>query len=42
MNIFLRQIIRVKGIPFELKLNIINETATVIEESRQNDNDKSK
>ena len=41
VNIFLRQAIRVNGIPFELKLDIPNETtAAAIEEGRKIARDK--
>ena len=36
VNIFLRQVIREQGIPFEVKLNVPNETtASAIEEGRK-------
>ncbi|MEE1319671.1 MAG: type II toxin-antitoxin system RelB/DinJ family antitoxin [Ruminococcus sp.] len=42
VNIFLRQAIRENGIPFELKLNIPNQTtASAIEEGRSIAYDKS-
>ena len=41
INIFLRQTIRENGIPFELKLNVPNETtAAAIEEGRKIAHDK--
>ena len=41
VNIFLRQTIRANGIPFELKLDIPNETtAAAIEEGRKLAHDK--
>ena len=43
INMFLRQVIRVNGIPFEIKENIPNqETIEVIEESIRLANDNSK
>ncbi|MCM1496333.1 MAG: type II toxin-antitoxin system RelB/DinJ family antitoxin [Bacteroides sp.] len=42
VNIFLRQSIRERGIPFELKLDVPNETTvTAIEEGRRLAEDKS-
>lgn len=41
INLFLRQSIRVNGIPFELTLNVLNEkTAAAIEEGRKLAHDK--
>ena len=43
INMFLRQVIRVNGIPFEIKGNIPNqETIEAIEESIRLENDNSK
>lgn len=43
INMFLRQVIRVNGIPFEIKGNVFNkETVSAIEESIKISNDNTK
>ncbi|RHU84481.1 type II toxin-antitoxin system RelB/DinJ family antitoxin [Clostridiaceae bacterium OM08-6BH] len=41
INIFLRTVIREHGIPFELKLEVSNDTTAAIEEGRKMVNDPS-